>query len=80
MDISIIRNVHADDRKKRLVSLMCDFANATNAMIVAEGIEVKEEVEALQECGVHLLQGFYFARPSLDVDRISKLMYQEWEV
>lgn len=80
MDISIIRNVHADDRKKRLVSLMCDFANATNAIIVAEGIEVKEEVEALQECGVHLLQGFYFARPSLDVDRILKLMYQEWEV
>jgi len=80
MDMSIIRNVHADDRKKRLVSLMCDFANATNAMIVAEGIEVQEELQALQECGVHLLQGFYFARPSLDGERVSKLMYQEWTV
>ena len=30
---------------------MCDFANATNAMIVAEGIE-KEELNALQQYGV----------------------------
>ena len=80
MDMSIIRNVHLDDRKKRLVTLMCDFANATNAMIVAEGIEVEEELLALQECGVHLLQGFFFARPSLDADRIAMLMNHEWTV
>ena len=59
---------------------MCDFANATNAMIVAEGIEVEEELFALQECGVHLLQGFFFARPSLDADRIAMLMNHEWTV
>lgn len=80
MDMSIIRNVHADDRKRRLVTLMCDFANATNAMIVAEGIEVEEELIALQECGVHLLQGFFFARPSLDTDRISSIMNKAWSV
>ena len=60
--------------KDVLVTLMCDFANATNAMIVAEGIEVEDELVALQECGVHLLQGFFFARPSLDTDRISSIM------
>lgn len=80
MDMSIIRNIHKDDRKRRLVTLMCDFANATNAMIVAEGIEVQEELVALQECGVHLLQGFLFARPSLDTERISAIMNQAWSV
>ena len=59
---------------------MCDFANATNAMIVAEGIEVEEELHALKACGVHLLQGFFFARPSLDTERISSLMTQVWSV
>ncbi len=80
MDMSIIRNVHLDDRKKRLVTLMCDFANATNAKIVAEGIEVEEELQALQECGVHLLQGFFFARPSLDTEQVSSLMGKQWTV
>ncbi len=80
MDMSIIRNVHLDDRKKRLVTLMCDFANATNAMIVAEGIEVEEELQALQECGVHLLQGFFFARPTLDTEQVSSLMAKQWTV
>ena len=80
MDMSIIRNVHLDDRKKRLVTLMCDFANATDARIVAEGIEVPEELVALQDCGVHLLQGFFFARPSLDKERIMDLMTHTWTV
>jgi len=80
MDMSIIRNVHLDDRKKRLVTLMCDFANATAARIVAEGIEVPEELVALQDCGVHLLQGFFFARPSLDKERIMDLMTHTWTV
>ncbi len=80
MDMSIIRDVHKDDRKRRLVSLMCDFADATNAMIVAEGIEKKEELCALQECGVHLLQGFYLARPSIDKEQITTLMNHHWKV
>ena len=49
MDMSIIRNVHTDRGKNKLLTLMCDFADATNAMIVAEGMKVEEELIALQE-------------------------------
>lgn len=31
--------------------------------IVAEGIETKEQVQFLENIGVHYLQGYYFSRP-----------------
>lgn len=80
MDMSIIRDVNEDDRKQRLVSLMCDFAEATNAMVVAEGIENAAELKTLQDCGVHLLQGFYLARPTLETEQVQALMANKWVV
>lgn len=66
IDMSIVRNVHAEPRKQRLVDLLVNFANATGARVVGEGVETMDEASALVRCGTHLLQGFYFARPTLD--------------
>jgi EAL domain-containing protein (putative c-di-GMP-specific phosphodiesterase class I) len=66
VDMSIVRNVHREPRKQRLVDFLVNFANSTSAQLVAEGVETVEEADALIGCGVHLLQGHYFARPSLD--------------
>lgn len=66
VDMSIVRNVHADPRKQRLVELLVNFANATGARVVAEGVESADEHAELLRCGAHLLQGYHFARPTLD--------------
>lgn len=66
VDMSIVRNVHAEPRKQRLVDLLVSFANATGARLVAEGVETVDEASALVRCGAHLLQGFYFSRPTLE--------------
>jgi EAL domain-containing protein (putative c-di-GMP-specific phosphodiesterase class I)/CheY-like chemotaxis protein len=65
IDMSIIRNVDKDTHKRRLVDLLCTFAEATNAKVVAEGVETEAEAEALRQSGVHLLQGFLFGVPQL---------------
>lgn len=65
LDMSIVRNVHLEMRKRRLVDLIATFGDATGAQVVAEGVELAEEAEALKECGIHLLQGYYFGRPQL---------------
>ena len=64
MDMSIIHGVDEDPRKRRLVELLCRFADATDAMIVAEGVETYPQASTLRECGAHYLQGYYFDRPS----------------
>lgn len=65
VDMSIVRNVHKEPRKQRLVELLGKFAAADHSRVVAEGVESAEEAEALSACGAHLLQGYYFARPTL---------------
>ena len=66
VDMSIVRGVDASRRKQRLVSMLCRFAEATGAQLVAEGVETDDEAHALLEAGTHLMQGYRFGRPSLD--------------
>lgn len=64
LDMSLVRSVDAEPRKQRLVQLMATFAEATNALLIAEGVETEEETATLIECGTHLLQGYHFGHPS----------------
>ncbi|MCA9490203.1 MAG: EAL domain-containing protein, partial [Myxococcales bacterium] len=64
LDMSLVRNVHREPRKQRLVQLMTSFGDATGSLVVGEGVECEEEMRALLDNGVPILQGFYFGRPS----------------
>jgi EAL domain-containing protein (putative c-di-GMP-specific phosphodiesterase class I) len=66
MDMSLVRNIHAEPRKQRLVQLINTFAEATHSISIAEGVETDDERKALIDCGTHLLQGYFFAKPSTD--------------
>ena len=65
MDMSIVRGVDADQRKRRMVTMLGRFAEATGAQLIAEGVETREEASTLADAGTHLLQGYLFGRPSL---------------
>lgn len=67
VDMSIVRGVDHEPQKRRLVELLCRFAEATDALLVAEGVETPDEAEALRAIGAHLLQGYLFGRPSLQL-------------
>jgi EAL domain-containing protein (putative c-di-GMP-specific phosphodiesterase class I) len=64
LDMALIRNIDQEPRKQRLVQLMATFADATNANLIAEGVETGEEARTLIACGTHLLQGYFFGRPT----------------
>ena len=63
-DRSLIRQIDKNTTKQRIVLSMLLFASGIGATTTAEGIETKEEYEAVLACGVHLGQGYYFARPA----------------
>ena len=64
LDMSLVRNIHREPRKQRLVHLMQVFADATEAFAIAEGVENEAEAAALASCGIRLMQGYHFARPA----------------
>jgi EAL domain-containing protein (putative c-di-GMP-specific phosphodiesterase class I) len=55
------------DRSRRLQILMKNLVRLCNdlgARVVAEGVETMDELDATRDAGVHLVQGFYLARPA----------------
>ncbi len=64
LDRSLVTGIEPDDDRAALVKAMVDYAERVGALVVAEGIETESELGVLAELGVHLLQGFLFARPA----------------
>jgi len=63
LDISLISNIDTNFLKQNLVETLVTFANGQGAMVIAEGVERREEFETVRDLGVHLTQGFLFHRP-----------------
>ncbi|MDI3297895.1 MAG: EAL domain-containing protein [Bacillota bacterium] len=64
IDISLIRGLHLDRARRAVVAALVDLAHALGALAVAEGVEEPEELRAVTELGVDLVQGFLLARPA----------------
>ena len=63
LDISLIRNIHADTARRALAAALIKFAEVTGTKVVAEGVETETELEELRRLGVEKVQGFYIGRP-----------------
>jgi EAL domain-containing protein (putative c-di-GMP-specific phosphodiesterase class I) len=62
-DMSLVRNVHAEPLKRRLVASLVQLCRETGSLLVAEGVETVAERDALLQLGGDLLQGYLFGRP-----------------
>ncbi|MET0384616.1 MAG: EAL domain-containing protein, partial [Polyangiales bacterium] len=64
LDITLVRGLHNDPVRRRLVRLLAELCSDLGIFVVAEGVETASERDALIELGVDLLQGYLFARPA----------------
>ena len=66
LDMSFVRNVHLDTRKRNWLATLLSFTKKSNIRVIAEGVETLEELEVLCALGVDYYQGYYIARPDYD--------------
>jgi EAL domain-containing protein (putative c-di-GMP-specific phosphodiesterase class I) len=64
IDMMLIRDLHTHPVKRELVATIRRFADSTNTVLIAEGVESREELDSLAALGVRHVQGYLFARPS----------------
>lgn len=64
LDRSLVEEIHTDPRRKILVKHLRALCDDLGAKLVAEGIETKDEMEAIREVECHLAQGYFLARPN----------------
>ncbi|HEV8611146.1 MAG TPA: EAL domain-containing protein [Thermoanaerobaculia bacterium] len=70
-DHVFVRDLDRRQIKQDLLEALMSFARKMNTRVIAEGIETREELEALRALGVEYGQGFLFA-PGVSIDEISR--------
>jgi len=63
IDRHFIDGIHQDALKREFVGSILQIAKASRAQVIAEGIELPEELAVLTEMGVDLVQGYLLCRP-----------------
>jgi EAL domain-containing protein (putative c-di-GMP-specific phosphodiesterase class I) len=70
-DHVFVRDLDRRQVKQNLLEALLSFAHKMHTRVIAEGIETREELEALRGLGVEYGQGFLFAAP-VPIDEISR--------
>jgi diguanylate cyclase (GGDEF)-like protein len=63
IDRHFIDGIHQDSLKREFVGSILQIARASRAQVIAEGIELDEELAVLGDMGVDLVQGYLLGRP-----------------
>ncbi len=63
IDRSLLTNIHVDVARQAIVSKIMTLCRQQGIMILAEGVETKQEMEYLVKIGVDLMQGYYISKP-----------------
>jgi EAL domain-containing protein (putative c-di-GMP-specific phosphodiesterase class I) len=66
LDMRLIRGIDTDQVRQIIVESTLQACRRLNIQVIAEGIETPAEYAALHEMGVHLFQGYLFARPAFE--------------
>ncbi|RCW57335.1 bifunctional diguanylate cyclase/phosphodiesterase [Halanaerobium sp. ST460_2HS_T2] len=72
LDKSFIDNI-TEEKTKMLVRGIIEISHNLNIKVVAEGAEVKEQLEILKELNCDYIQGYYYYRP-MAKNKIEKLL------
>lgn len=63
LDRCLIQNIHEEESKKAFIEGVMSAAKITNSLVLAEGVELLDELKTLKKLGIDLIQGFLLHRP-----------------
>lgn len=64
LDMALIRDVDRDRVRQAIVKGIVTICAELDVTVIAEGIESAGERDFLADCGIFLMQGYWFARPA----------------
>ena len=69
--MSLVRDIHREPVKQRIVRSMISLCAESGILVIAEGIETREERDELLRLGCEYMQGYLFARPALPFPEVA---------
>lgn len=70
IDRSLIKNSVTNNKCKNLTKSLINAFRENNIYVLAEGIEIEDELDFAKENDCHFYQGFYFAKPMNKIDTL----------
>lgn len=62
IDKSFIDNIK-DEKNRAVIQCILDLSKTLRYKVIAEGVEIKEQLGMLTDLGCNIFQGYYFSRP-----------------
>jgi EAL domain-containing protein (putative c-di-GMP-specific phosphodiesterase class I) len=72
LDRGLIAGCHKDKRQRTLITSIVRLCADLGARVVAEGIELADELSAIVDTGVQFAQGYHIAKPGVDLPEPSR--------
>ena len=66
MDMALVRGIDQSAARRTIVAGLVAICQGLGCRVLAEGVETREEYRTLRRLGIHLFQGYLFARPQLE--------------
>lgn len=63
---ALVRDIDTDPVRQAIVQGILGVCRVLDIEVIAEGIETPGELRQLQALGIHLFQGYLFARPAFE--------------
>ncbi len=80
IDIGLVRDIDKSFLKQEIIKALVSLSTGIGSLIVAEGVETREEYWKLKELGVTYGQGYLFGKPSPDINAISASSLEDLQV
>ncbi|NCO75609.1 MAG: EAL domain-containing protein [Cyanobacteria bacterium] len=77
IDQSLIHNLEKDKKAQKLVKSIIAAAKVLNIKTIAKGIEVKEQLDILNELECNYGQGYFFSQPLSAVNFVQYILKQQ---
>ncbi len=74
-DLKFLAGSGIEMRKERILGSIINMAHQMGMLVIAEGVETKEQADYLLDLECENMQGFYFARP-MPVEEFEKMVYE----
>ena len=63
LDMDFFVKTENQDRSRKIIASMVSLANKLHTPVIAEGVEMEEQIDYLSSVGCHIVQGYYFSKP-----------------
>ena len=72
IDKSFVDNIE-DEKNRAVIECILNLSKKLKYKVIAEGVEVKEQLNILMDLGCNIIQGYYFSKP-VGEDELEKML------